>query len=75
MLDILHLKNGESWAIEVKNGTSAKDYYLTDASFQYWVMSNAGFKPDKFFLMHIDNQYVKDGEINPEALFHLEDIT
>ena len=74
MLDILHRKGNELWAIEVKNSTSVKDYHITDASLQYFVMKNAGFTPDKFFLMHINNQYVKNGEITHE-IFVLEDIT
>ena len=74
-LDILHHADGERWAIEVKSSTSVKEYHLTDASFQYFVMKKAGFAPDKVFLMHINNKYVKQGEIDPTLLFHLEDIT
>ena len=74
MLDILHRMNDEIWAIEVKNSTSVKDYHLTDASLQYFVMKEAGYAPDKFFLMHINNQYIKNGELTDE-FFHLEDIT
>ena len=74
MLDILHRKNKEIWAIEVKSSTSVKDYHYTDAAFQYYVMSQSGCVPDHFFLMHINNQYVKNGEISSE-LFHLENIT
>jgi hypothetical protein len=74
-LDILHHKNGERWAIEVKSSTSVKDYHLTDISFQYFVIKQAGFTLDKIFLMHINNKYVKQGEIDPAQLFHLEDIT
>lgn len=75
MLDILHHQNDECWAIEVKNSTCVKDYHLTDCAFQYWVMEKSNCQPDKFFLMHINNQYVKGGAIEPEKLFHLEDIT
>ncbi len=74
MLDILHKHQDEYWAIEVKNSTNVKDYHLTDAAFQYFVMAESGFIPDRFFLMHINNQYVKDGEITSD-IFHLEDIT
>jgi hypothetical protein len=74
MLDILHRKEDETWAIEVKSSTSVKEYHYTDAAFQYYVMSKSGCVPDQFFLMHIDNQYVKNGEITSE-LFHLENIT
>lgn len=74
MLDILHQENGELWAIEVKSSTGVKDYHITDASLQYYVMKKNGVVPDKFFLMHINNQYVKIGEITSE-LFTLTDIT
>lgn len=74
MLDILHRKDDEIWAIEVKSSTSVKDYHYTDAAFQYYVMTKSGYVPDQFFLMHINNQYVKNGEITSE-LFHLENIT
>ena len=59
----------------MKSSTEVKDYHITDASFQYWVMSKAGFKPDKFFIMHINNEYVRKGPIDVQKLFILEDIT
>lgn len=74
-LDILHQTENERWAIEVKSSSEVKKYHLTDASLQYWVMDKSGFKPDKFFLMHINTAYVKDGIINPNELFTLADIT
>jgi hypothetical protein len=74
-LDILHHHNGERWAIEVKSSTSVKDYHITDASLQYFAMSQAGFAPDRFFLMHINNRYVKNGEIDPKEFFVLEELT
>ena len=74
-LDILHHKNEERWAIEVKSSTEVKDYHITDAAFQYFVMKEAGHAPDRVFLMHINNSYVRNGDINPAELFHLEDIT
>jgi len=74
-LDILHHQDGERWAIEVKSSTTVKDYHLQDAALQYWVMAQSGFTPDKFFLMHINNAYVKQGPIDPKALFTLSDIT
>ena len=75
-LDILHLtQNNERWAIEVKSSTDIKDYHITDASLQYWVMNKCSVVPDKFFIMHINNAYVKRGAINPNELFTLSDIT
>jgi hypothetical protein len=74
-LDILHHTGGERWAIEVKSSTSVQEYHITDASYQYWVMKQAGYAPDRIFLMHINNKYIKQGAIDPKALFHLEEIT
>lgn len=74
-LDILHRHENEFWAIEVKSSTEVKDYHLTDASLQYWVMTKCHAKPDRFFIMHINNEYVRKGEINPKELFTLTDIT
>jgi len=74
-LDILHHQNGERWAIEVKSSKDVKDYHITDASLQYWVMSNVGFKPDKFFLMHVNNKFIKNGIIDPKDFLTLKDIT
>lgn len=74
-LDILHHQDNERWAIEVKSSSSLKDYHFLDASLQYWVMKQSGFKPDKFFLMHINSGYIKNGAIEVEQLFTLVDIT
>jgi hypothetical protein len=74
-LDILHHHNGERWAVEVKSSTGVKDYHITDASLQFYAMDQAGFRPDRFFLMHIDNTYVKNGPIDPSSFFVLEELT
>lgn len=74
-LDILHHTDGERWAIEVKSSTSVQEYHITDASYQYWVMKQAGYVPDRIFLMYINNKYIKLGAIDPKGLFHLEEIT
>jgi hypothetical protein len=74
-LDILHRHEKELWAIEVKSSTEVKDYHITDASLQYWVMNKCHVKPDRFFIMHINNGYVRKGKIEPKDLFTLSDIT
>ena len=74
-LDILHHKNGERIAMEVKSSTSVKEYHLNDAALQYWVMEQAGFRPDRFYIMHINNQYVREGKIKIPKLFHWEEVT
>lgn len=74
-LDILHFTDSECWAIEVKSSTSLKEYHILDASFQYWVMNECGYAPDKFFIMHINSQYIRNGDIDPFSLFVMKDVT
>jgi hypothetical protein len=74
-LDILHFTDSECWAIEVKSSASLKDYHILDASLQYWVMNECGCAPDKFFIMHINSQYVRNGHIDPFSLFIMQDVT
>lgn len=74
-IDILHLEDQQRWAIEVKSSTSVKDYHITDAAFQYMLMNDCGFRPDGFFIMHINSDYVLDGPLDKASLFNLVDIT
>jgi hypothetical protein len=67
---------GEEWdVVEVKSGTKVKDVNIWDVAFQKHVYEKAGLKIRKCFLMHVNNQYVKDGKINPKEFFTKEDIT
>lgn len=74
-LDILHNENGKKVAIEVKSSTEVKDYYYIDAAVQYWVMSGAGYTPDEIRIMYINKNYRKNGDIDLQEFFQLEDVT
>jgi len=74
-VDILH-KDHEGWKIfEVKSLTELKPVYIDDAAIQYYVLNGAGLPVSKVFLAHINNQYVRDGEIDPRGLFTSNDIS
>ena len=74
--DILFPTGDNKWDIvEVKSATKVKEINIHDVSFQKYVYEKAGLKIRKCFLMHINNQYVKDGEIEPNELFVQTDIT
>ncbi len=75
-VDILVPVENNCWnIIEVKSGTSVKDENIDDVSFQRFCLESAGLKIRNCFLMHINNQYVKDGEIDVKNLFVKSDIT
>jgi len=73
--DILLPVGDEEWdIIEVKSATQVKDVNIHDVSFQKYTYEKAGLKIRNCILMHINNQYIKDGEIEPEELFVQADI-
>ena len=75
-IDILNPVNEDEWDIvEVKSSTSVKDVHIDDVSFQKHCCEKAGLKIRTCKLGYINNQYVKNGEIDPKELFILEDIS
>ncbi len=75
-IDILNPVNENEWdIIEVKATTRVKDIHFDDSSFQKYCCDKLGLKIRKCFLIHINNQYVKEGEIDPNQFFIMQDIT
>jgi hypothetical protein len=73
--DILH-HGDNGWDVyEVKASTEVKDYHLDDASIQYYVITGVGLPISRVFIVHVDNQYIRQGKIEVDKLFHKEDIT
>ncbi|MCD4771673.1 DUF2779 domain-containing protein [archaeon] len=74
--DVLVPVGEDEWDIvEVKSATRVKETNLHDVAFQKYVYEKAGLKIRKCFLMHINNQYVRDGEIEPSELFVQTEIS
>ncbi|OGU12204.1 MAG: hypothetical protein A2X61_08395 [Ignavibacteria bacterium GWB2_35_12] len=74
ILDILVSKNGRWYAYEVKSSTGIKDEVIWDAALQYYVIKNSGLNIDDFFIVYINNQYVRHGEIDVKQLFTIESV-
>jgi hypothetical protein len=73
-LDIL-VKEADGWkAYEVKSSTKVSDTYLHDAAIQFYTIVNSGIELKDISIVYINNQYVKDGEINVHELFAIESI-
>ncbi|MDO8563680.1 MAG: DUF2779 domain-containing protein [Nanoarchaeota archaeon] len=74
--DILVPVEKKEWdIIEVKSATSVKEDYLEDISFQKYCYESAGLKIRKCFVLHINNQYVRQGEIEPKEFFVQANVT
>ena len=74
MADIL-VKNADSWDIyEVKASTNVKEYHLNDASVQWYSLNNA-INLNKVYIVHINNSYERNGNLDIKNLFSIVDIT
>lgn len=74
-VDILH-NGGKGWELfEVKSSTGLKDHSLDDIAMQCHVAIGEGVPIVKACLVHIDNSYVRQGEIEVEKLFAIIDVT
>lgn len=73
-LDIL-VKHEDGWhAYEVKSSTEVKDVYRMDAAIQYYTITNGGVPLKDISIVYINNQYVKDGELDLQQLFTTESV-
>ena len=61
--------------IEVKSSTSVKDVYIADLGFQAFVYSGAGLKIRRCFLLLINPDFVRHGDIDPAQFFQRHDVT
>lgn len=60
---------------EVKSSTSLNDIYVDDISFQVYVLRRLGYDVKCACLVHINNQYVRYGDLDLQQLFTVEDLT
>tara|TARA_Y100001934_G_scaffold106907_1_gene131395 strand:+ start:259 stop:1773 length:1515 start_codon:yes stop_codon:yes gene_type:complete len=83
MVDIL-TKGKNGWEFyEVKsaakvyenNSIKIKDVYINDLAIQYYVLKGSGLNIASSFLVHINNQYVRQGLLEIEKLFAIVDLT
>jgi hypothetical protein len=73
--DILRRVPGGWELYEVKSATGMKEVYYSDVAIQYYVLTGAGLHVDKAFAVYINNQYIRQGQIDVHGLFSIEDIT
>lgn len=76
LADMLVPVDGDAWdLIEVKSASAVKGDYYNDVAFQKYTYTGAGLKLRKCYLMYLNREYVKRGEIEPEKLLKKDDIT
>jgi len=73
-VDILVKENGKWHIYEVKSSTEVKEVNIYDAAFQHYVLSSLGLKIGDVSIIHINNQYVREGDIDIRQLFNIESV-
>ena len=74
-VDILK-KNGNNYEIyEVKSSTDVHDIYIHDVSYQYYVLTSLGYNVSKACVVHLNKDYVRNGELELDKLFVINDLT
>ena len=73
--DILY-KSDNGWELyEVKSSTSVKDYHRNDLAIQMHVLNKAGLKLSRACIVHMDNSYIREVNLEIDKLFTIADIT
>ena len=73
-LDVL-VEDEEGWkAYEVKSSTSISDTYINDAAVQYYASINSGIDLKDISIVYINNQYIKQGDLDIQELFTIESV-
>ena len=60
---------------EVKSSTEVKEIYYHDVAYQCYVLSKLGYTIERACVVHINNEYVRYGELDLQELFEVEDVT
>ena len=75
-VDILNSVGDDEWdIIEVKSTNEVKYEHLHDVAFQRHCCQIAGLRIQRCHIMHLNRDYGKRGEIDPNQLFVTEDVT
>lgn len=73
------LDSGEVALYEIKSSTSVKTdpahNHVKDACFQKICAERSGQQIDRVYLVHLNGEYVRDGEVDPASLLVFADVT
>ena len=73
--DILH-RGSDGWDFyEVKKSSHVYPHHVNDLSLQYHVLTGSGIPVSRAFIVHIDNKYIRNRDIDVEKLFSKVDLT
>ena len=76
IFDVLERVSDKTYDLyEIKSATNVKPEHIPDLAFQTIVLENAGLVVRKMYVLHVNNQYVRHGEIEPVGITKKSDVT
>jgi hypothetical protein len=76
LVDLLAPAGVSRWnLLEVKSSTSAKAIHCHDLAFQVRVLRDCGVNVRRAHLVHVNSEYIRRGDIDPEQFFTRQDMT
>lgn len=76
MPDIVSVIGGRAVHLyEIKSNTRVKPEHLEDLAFQKVLLEGNGFDVQNVSVIHVNNQYVRQGEVDPKGLTVIAEVT
>ena len=76
IFDILHRVSEDEFDLyEIKSSTKVKEDHYYDLAFQFHVAQLAGLKIRSIYVIHVNNNYVRSGEVKPKAITVTEEVS
>ena len=73
-VDLLHAVEGGYEIYEVKAGTGLEDEHYADAAFQKFVLGKKGLNIVGTYILHLNNEYRRKGDLELDQLFVAEKL-
>jgi len=76
LADVLAPLSGGLWELyEIKSTSKVKEEHLHDLAFQKYTYRNAGINVLRSYLIHINMEYIRRGDINAREFLAVEEVT
>jgi hypothetical protein len=75
IVDVLINNGGSLDIFEVKSSNNETEINKDEIAYQYYVVSKCGYKIRRSYLIHLNGDYVRDGELDFRQLFLVSDYT
>jgi hypothetical protein len=60
---------------EIKSSTGVKLEHILDLAYQTTVLENSGYIVNDIYVVHVDNSYVRNGDVDPKKITNTTNVT